>query len=53
MVLVKNRELLKGEVNKFNNTYILDMPIRMIPKRNVDLKPFHETSACSEKNSVK
>jgi hypothetical protein len=43
MVFVKNRELSKGEVNKFNNTYILDMPIRIIPKRYVeDLKPFHE-----------
>jgi hypothetical protein len=51
MVFVENREVSKGEVNKFNNTYRLDMPIRMIPKRYVaDLKPFQgETSACSEK----
>jgi hypothetical protein len=43
MVFVKNSELSKGEVNKFNNTYILDMPIRMIPKQYVeDLKPFYE-----------
>jgi AAA+ ATPase superfamily predicted ATPase len=43
MVFVENRELSKGEVNKFNSTYILDMPIRMIAKRYVeDLKPFHE-----------
>jgi hypothetical protein len=43
MVFVKIRKLSKGEVNKFNNTYILNMPVHMIPKRYVeDLKPFHE-----------
>jgi hypothetical protein len=30
-------------LSKFHNTYILDMPARMIPKRYVeDLKLFHE-----------
>jgi hypothetical protein len=55
MVFVKNRELSKGEVNNFNNTYILDMPIRMIPKRHLeDLKPFHERQLpVLKKDSVK
>jgi hypothetical protein len=55
MVFVKNRELSKGEVNKFNNTYILDMPIRMIPKPYVeDLKPFHQRQVPAvKKDSVK
>jgi hypothetical protein len=55
MVFVKNREFSKGEVNKFHNTYILDMPIRMIPKRYLeDLKPCHERQVPAlKKDSVK
>jgi hypothetical protein len=42
-------------LSKFNNTYILDMPARMIPKRYVeDLKPFHERQLpVLKKDSVK
>jgi hypothetical protein len=42
-------------LSKFNNTYILDMPARMIPKRYVeDLKPFHERQVPAlKKDSVK
>jgi hypothetical protein len=55
MVFVKNRELSKGEVNKFNNTYILDMPIRMNDSKTIRTSQAisWETGACSEKDSVK